>query len=213
MNNSLIDIIMGKERKRYNQIIQLIDQKNYRALFDMDRNHSFGLSNQEYINRILDRIEQEVLNNPEFIIQMNQSYYHRASHFNEIAIKSNPKIIEDFIEQNILGADKLISMALDNGYIPSNDYINSHLSSFSSAEVMGKLVDGGYRPTNEMMESYRINNNSRIKELEKISIDTEESVIKGNKQEAKKDKGHKNNDVFSVMSLSLIMIIKRVLKI
>ncbi len=65
----------------------------------------------------------------------------------------------------------------------------------------------------EMMESYRINNNSRIKELEKISIDTEESVIKGNKQEAKKDKEHKNNDVFSVMSLSLIMIIKRVLKI
>lgn len=165
MNNSLIDIIMGKERKRYNQIIQLIDQKNYRALFDMDRNHSFGLSNQEYINRILDRIEQEVLNNPEFIIQMNQSYYHRASHFNEIAIKSNPKIIEDFIEQNILGVDKLISMALDNGYIPSNDYINSHLSSFSSAEVMGKLVDGGYRPTNEMMESYsymRIFSNEKL---------------------------------------------------
>lgn len=154
MNNSLIDIITGKERKRYNQIIQLIDQRNYSALFDMDRDQSFGLSNQKYINRILDRIEQEVSNNPEFLIQMNQSYYHRANHFNEIAIKSNPKIVENFIEQNIWGSDKLVSMALDNGYTPSNDYINSHLRSFSSAEVMGKLVDGGYRPTNEMMESY-----------------------------------------------------------
>lgn len=154
MNNSLIDIITGKERKRYNQIIQLIDQRNYSALFDMDRDQSFGLSNQKYVDRILDRIGQEVLNNPEFLIQMNQSYYHRASHFNEIAIKSNPKIIEKFIEQNIWGSDKLVSMALDNGYTPSNDYINSHLRSFSSAEVMGKLVDGGYRPTNEMMESY-----------------------------------------------------------
>ena len=154
MNNSLIDIITGKERKRYNQIIQLIDQRNYSVLFDMDRDQSFGLSNQKYVDRILDRIGQEVSNNPEFLIQMNQSYYHRASHFNEIAIKSNPKIIEKFIEQNIWESDKLLSMALDNGYTPDSDYINSHLRSFSSVEVMEKLVDGGYRPTNEMMESY-----------------------------------------------------------
>ena len=154
MNNSLIDIITGKERKRYNQIIQLIDQRNYSALFDMDRDQSFGLSNQKYVDRILDRIGQEVSNNPEFLIQMNQSYYHRASHFNEIAIKSNPKIIEKFIEQNIWGSDKLVSMALDNGYTPDSDYINSHLRSFSSVEVMEKLVDERYRPTNEIIESY-----------------------------------------------------------
>ena len=153
MNNSLIDIITGKERKRYNQIIQLIDQKYYSVLFDMDRDQKFGLNNQKYINRILDRIEQEVSSNPEFLIQMNQSYYHMANHYNEIAIKSNPKIIENFIEQNVLRTDKLISMALDNGYNPDSDYINNHLSFFSSSEVMGKLVDAGYRPTNEMMES------------------------------------------------------------
>ena len=51
MNNSLIDIITGKERKRYNQIIQLIDQKNYSRLFYMDRERNFGLSNQKYIDR------------------------------------------------------------------------------------------------------------------------------------------------------------------
>lgn len=154
MNNNFLNIITGKDRKRYNQIIQLIEQRNYNALFDMDRDQSFGLSNQKYVDRILDRIGQEVSNNPEFLIQMNQSYYHRANHFNEIAIKSNPKIVESFIEQNIWESDKLVSMALDNGYTPSSDYINSHLRLFSSAEVMGKLVDGGYRPTNEMMESY-----------------------------------------------------------
>ena len=165
MNNNLLNIITGKDRKRYNQIIQLIDQRNYNALFDMDRDQSFGLSSQKYVDRILDRIGQEVSNNPEFLIQMNQSYYHRANHFNEIAIKSNPKIVESFIEQNIWGSDKLVSMALDNGYTPSSDYINSHLRSFSSAEVMGKLVDGGYRPTNEMMESYsymRIFSNEKL---------------------------------------------------
>lgn len=154
MNNNLLNILTGKERKRYSQIIQLIDQRNYSALFDMDKDQSFGLSNQKYIDRILDRIKHEVSNNLEFLIQMNQSYYPRANYFNKIAIKSNPKIVESFIEQNIWGSDKLISMALDNGYIPSSDYINSHLSSFSSAEVMVKLVDQGYKPTNEMMESY-----------------------------------------------------------
>ena len=154
MNNNLLNILTGKERKRYSQIIQLIDQRNYSALFDMDKDQSFGLSNQKYIDRILDRIKQEVSNNLEFLIQMNQAYYPRANYFNEIAIKSNPKIVESFIEQNIWGSDKLISMALDNGYIPSSDYINSHLSSFSSADVMVKLVDQGYKPTDEMMESY-----------------------------------------------------------
>lgn len=153
MNNKLLNIITGKDRRRYNQIIQLIEQKNYSALFDMDKDQSFGLSNQKYVNRILDKMEQEISKNPEFLMQMNQSYYQRANYFNEIAIKSNPKIIESFIEQNILGRDRLISTALDNGYMPSSDYINSHLRSFSSADIMEKLVDKGYRPTNEMLES------------------------------------------------------------
>ena len=56
MNNNLLNIITGKDRKRYNQIIQLIDQRNYNALFDMDRDQSFGLSSQKYVDRILDRI-------------------------------------------------------------------------------------------------------------------------------------------------------------
>ena len=154
MDNNLLNILTGKDKRRYNKIIQLIEQKNYSALFDMDRDQSFGLSNQKYVDRILDRIGQEISNNPKFLIQMNQSYYHRANYFNEIAIKLNPKIVENFIEQNIWGSDKLVSMALDNGYIPSSDYINSHLRLFSSTEVMEKLVDGGYRPTSEMMESY-----------------------------------------------------------
>jgi hypothetical protein len=154
MNNSLIDIIIGKERKRYNQIIKLIEEKNYNILFDMDKNQKFGLTNQKYINRILARIEQEVSNNPEFLIQMNQSFYHRANYFNRIAIKSNPKIVESFIEQNVQQSYKLISMALDNGYVPSSDYINTNLKNFSTVEIMKKLIDRGYRPTNEIIERY-----------------------------------------------------------
>lgn len=154
MNNSLIDIIIGKERKRYNQIIKLIEEKNYNILFDMDENQKFGLTNQKYINRILARMEQEVSNNPEFLIQMNQYWYHRADYFNRIAIKSNPKIVENFIEQNILQSYKLISMALDNGYVPSSDYINTNFTNFSTVEIMKKLIDIGYRPTNEIIERY-----------------------------------------------------------
>ncbi len=154
MNNKLFNMLTGKDRKRYHQLLQLIEQKNYEALFEADTNNRFGLSNQKYIDRILDRMEQEVSNNPDFLIQMNQSYYHRADYFNEIAIQSNPKIIEIFIEQSIYGYDKLLSMALDNGYRPSNDYINRHFRFFSDVDVMSKLIDEGYRPTDEMMETY-----------------------------------------------------------
>lgn len=152
MNNNLINIITGKDRKRYKQIIQLINQKNYSALFDMDSDQMFGLSNKKYVDKILDEIRKKVLRDSDFLVQMNRSRYHRANYFNEIAIKSNPQIIEKFIEKNLLVSDVLLSMALDNGYTPSNDYVNNHLSSFSSVDIMGKVVDKGYRPTNEMME-------------------------------------------------------------
>lgn len=152
MSNSLIDIIAGKERKRYNQIIQLIDQKNYSELFRMDRNQRFGLNNQKYIDRILNRIEKEVLSNPDFIIQMNQFNYHRANDYTELAIKSNPKIVERFIEENIWGADRLIPIALESGYVPTNEYINDHMQYFSNVEVMTKLIDSGYRPSDEIIE-------------------------------------------------------------
>ena len=157
MNNNLLNIITGKERKKYNRIIQSIEQKDYNTLFDMDMNtdiyYAFGLSNQKYINNILNRIEQEVCNNPELLIKMIQSDYHRTDYFSKIAIKFNPKIVEILIEQNISVSSHFISIALDNGYNPSSDYINSHLKSFSSTQIMKKLVDKGYRPTNEMMES------------------------------------------------------------
>lgn len=152
MKNSLIDIITGKERKRYNQIIQLIDQKNYSELFRMGRDRRFGLNNQKYIDRILNRIEKEVLSNPDFIIQMNQFNYLRANVYTELAIKSNPKIVERFIEENIWGADRLIPIALESGYVPTNEYINNHMQFFSDVEVMTKLIDGGYRPSDEIIE-------------------------------------------------------------
>ena len=156
---SILDVITGKERKIYNQVIQLMDQGNYSALFNMDRD--FGLTNQKYIDRILGRMEQEASSNPDFIIQMNLSYYDRADHFNEVAIKSNPKIIERFIDRDILKRDilksyRLIPMALENGYVPNNDYVNEHMRYFSSIEAMTKLFDEGYKPTNEIIARHEI---------------------------------------------------------
>lgn len=151
---SILDVITGKERKIYNQVIQLMDQGNYSALFNMDRYWNFGLTNQKYIDRILGRMEQEASSNPDFLIQMNQSDYHQADHFNEVAIKSNPKIIERFIDENIWGSDRLIPMALENGYVPNSDYVDNHMKYFSSIEVMTKLFDEGYKPTNETIERH-----------------------------------------------------------
>lgn len=163
MNNSLIDIITGKERKRYNQIIQLIDQKNYSELFRIGRDRRFGLNNQKYIDRILNRIEKEALTNPDFIIQQDQYYFNRQKDYTKLAIKSNPKIVERFIEENTFGADRLIPIALESGYVPTNEYINNHMKYFSDVEVMTKLIDGGYRPSDEIIEK-----NARLFSNEKL---------------------------------------------
>lgn len=151
----ILDIVTGKERKQYNYVIGLIEQKNYSALFEADSDYRFGLTNQNYIDRVLRRMEQEVLNNTDFLIEINKSFYHRVSYFNEFAIKNNPSVIESFINNDIYQIDNLISLALDSGYNPSSDYVNSHISFFSKIEIMSKLIDSGYRPTDEMMNSYR----------------------------------------------------------
>lgn len=170
MNNSLLDILTGKERKRYNKIIRIIDQKDYNALFSCDEDQTFGLTNQKYIDRILERIKQEVSNNPDFLIQMNKSYYHRSDYFNKFAIKFNPKLIEKFIFEDVYEVwdlDKLMFIALENGYVPTSDYINSNFKFFSNVGIMEKLLDVGYRPTNEMIES---NNYINIFSNEKLLI-------------------------------------------
>lgn len=160
MSNKLLNVLTGKERKKYNQIIQLIEQKNYIALFEgnLYANWNFNLLNKKYINKLLNRFEKEISNNIEFLIQMNNYDYDKVNYFNEIAIKSNPKIIETFIEQKVSNSN-LMLMALENGYAPSNDYVNNHFDSFSNVKVIEKLIDGGYRPTDEIIE------NSRYKDI------------------------------------------------
>lgn len=151
---SILDIITFKERKIYNQVIQLMDQGDYSAVFNIDRRRNFSLTNQKYIDKILDRMKHEVSRNLDFLIQMNKSHYHRANYFNELALKSNPKLIERLIEENIYVSERLIHMALEDGYVPTNDYVDNHIEYFSEIEVMTKLFDEGYKPSDETIEKH-----------------------------------------------------------
>ena len=153
MNNNLVNMFNGKDKKRYEEIIQLLNQKRYNELFDMDKDEKFGLSNQTYIDSILYRIKQEVSNNPDFLMQMNQSAYHRRDFFNEYAVESNPDIVDSFIEKRINITSQLLSSALDKGYKPSDDFINSHIYTFKNADIMEKLMDKGYKPPFEKIEN------------------------------------------------------------
>lgn len=154
MNSNILDILSGKERKRYNQFIDLIKQKKYSELFEMDEEQNFGLTSQKYIDSILNIIKQELLNNPDFLLQMNKSNYHRTDYFNNAVIKLNPKIIQLFIEENLWRTNALIPIALEYGYIPEPEYINTHEEFFSSVETIVKLIERGYIPTNEIVEKH-----------------------------------------------------------
>ena len=156
MNNSILNIFASKEKKRYNQIIQAIENKHYFVLFELDnnRNANYGLTKRKYIIDIQNRIEQEVISNPDFVIQMFQDNYHRNFHCKRLAIKSNPEVIETFMDAGVPIYDDDIVLALDSGYKPSTDYINNHLKFFLASEIMPRLMDNGYRPSNEIIEEY-----------------------------------------------------------
>ena len=51
-------LLINKERKRYNRIIQMIEAGNYYDLFYMDNDHNFGLTNNKFINDILNRMKK-----------------------------------------------------------------------------------------------------------------------------------------------------------
>ena len=154
MNNGFLNIFLTKERKRYNRIIQTIEAGNYYDLFYMDNDHNFGLTNNKFINDILNRMERDVLNNVDLLIQMVSSNYHRTFHFMKIVLKNCPENFEKLIDKNVWGVDELIPVALDNGYIPTTDFINSHYKFFSNPKVILKLFELGYKPTNEIVERY-----------------------------------------------------------
>ena len=69
MNNSLIDIITGKERKRYNQIIQLIEQKNYSVLFDSELIEGIrSYSKQDFIDTCIYHVDRDSFSGLELIL-------------------------------------------------------------------------------------------------------------------------------------------------
>lgn len=152
MNNGLLNLFLTKERKRYNQIINMIETKNYNALFYADQDERFGITDYKLRGKIIKRIEQEVFNSTEFLIYMNKAHYHRAHYFNEKVIKSNPKMIELFIKEKIGYLDGLIPLALELGYNPTDEYVNANLRYFAIPEIMKILINRGYKPTKEQME-------------------------------------------------------------
>ena len=154
MNNGFLNIFLTKERKRYNRIIQMIELGNFSDLLYMDNDHNFGLTNKKFIEDILSRMETAIVNQADLLIQMNALNYHRTNHFMNIILKHNPKNFEKLIDEKVWGIDDLIPVALDNGYIPTTDFINSHYKFFSNPNVILKLFELGYKPTNEIIERY-----------------------------------------------------------
>ena len=98
MNNSLIDIITGKERKRYNQIIQLIDQRNYSVLFDMIDRASLLTSDKDK-NTI-----KLVLKNRELTISSNSPEIGKVEE--KVSIENDANISISFSSKYMLEAIK-----------------------------------------------------------------------------------------------------------
>lgn len=151
MNNKLLNILTGKERKRFKLIMSLIEQKQYSKLYIMDDIGDFELTNQKYINEIIEKIKLEVINNREFLIHMYNYNYHRFDYFFEYAIKNEPHIIESFIEKDIVN-NELILIALNNGYNPPSEYIDDNFNNFTNIEIIKRLFNLGYKPSKETIE-------------------------------------------------------------
>lgn len=151
MNNNLFDIFLGKEKKAYNNIIRAIEEKNYQFIKTVDKDFKFGLTNRKYIEKILERIQEEIDKDPDVLKDLNLIKYPRTTLLNERAVKKNPSVIEKIIEGNGNPSKDLINIALDNGYMPSKEFIENYFQYFSDIDLIEKLIDGGYKPSNEII--------------------------------------------------------------
>ena len=155
MKNRFFDMFLTEERKRFNHLISLIDKKRYNELFVYDDNNKFGLTSSKLYDQLIIRINQEALNNPDFLIVMKISNYRGFEKTIKYVLKFNSNIIDEFINKNFTLENNVILFALDNGYNPSNDFINEHISFFSGSAVILKLIDKGYFPSMEIVERNR----------------------------------------------------------
>ena len=146
---SILDVITGKERKIYNQVIQLMDQGNYSALFNMDRYGNFGLNNQKYI----DDLNFDITN-----LKISVSSFDES----EASIKE----VQERINQEIENSNKSIESK------------NAQIEQIKNDNIeLQKSIDEILQKIEEVKENVN-NSNSKIEELKKERTERSEKLAK-----------------------------------
>ena len=88
------------ERKRCNEIIELINIEDWTALnkFKLFGDDNFGLKNKNFIKKMNRKLEEKVINNPSLLSNINLVDI-KSDHLNKFVLSTNPDAIEILINQ------------------------------------------------------------------------------------------------------------------
>ena len=129
MKNKLLGNLFSNERKRYNKIIKLFEQKNYEILLEelFDRSglknnmyDTFGFSDKRYVDKVSERFIQELDNNE----------------FKELFFKW----LENYTFNKDFSNSKLFIMGLDLGFVPTLEFLEES-KVLRNPELAKKLLD------------------------------------------------------------------------
>ena len=129
MKNKLLGNLFSNERKRYNKIIKLIEQKNYEILLEelFDRSglknnmyDTFGFSDKRYVDKVSERFIQELDNNE----------------FKELFFKW----LENYTFNKDFSNSELFIMGLTWGFVPTLGFLEES-KVLRNPELAKKLLD------------------------------------------------------------------------
>ena len=149
--------LLSEDYKKYRKIIESLNTANFLDVLNLDTdyfisNGRFGIEDINLIEKIENRIREDLVTNPKFFQTMIDINYSRIHSYFDIVIKNNPYIIEKIISSRIYFNKDFISLALDSGYKPSSEFINNNPGYFNEIDILNRLVDDGYKPSNELLE-------------------------------------------------------------
>ena len=161
MNNYILDIFKGKDRKKCEYLVSLLKTnkfEEFNKIFN-EKGANLELSRKKYVNKVMNIFKKQLLTKPDLLVYTYNNLFGMDGYnlIKEI-IEKKPSLIADIIKTdhiiNKVGLKDLILVALNSGYTLSNEFIKKNLKNINDKNIILLLLDYNFNPDSDF-----INNN------------------------------------------------------
>ena len=143
-----------KDKKAFNSIKSFIENKNIEELLRYYRTYVYD--DFRYFDEVNDMIYNLILEDKDIIKEMYYADSTRTINFITRLFKEYPDTVDYYIAKGFDFINPYIKVAVENGYLPSENVFKDNIRCFNNKECLELLLDNGFKLSDELIENYYI---------------------------------------------------------